>query len=202
MDHQDIEIIENKPVHQGYFRVDRYSLKHKLFDGNTSALLRREVMERGHAAAVLPYDPDRERVVLIEQFRIGAMTADYAPWQLECIAGIIEPDELIEDVIQREAMEEAGCTIEEIEPIAHYLSSPGATSETVALFCGRTDSKNLGGIHGLAEEGEDIRVHTFPFPRIVEMVSSGQITNGMTLIALQWLLLHHDKVASKWKRGG
>tara|TARA_B100001964_G_scaffold56090_1_gene63364 strand:- start:358 stop:1110 length:753 start_codon:yes stop_codon:yes gene_type:complete len=198
LNHQDIEIIDNTQVHSGYFRVDRYSLKHKLFNGKTSTLLSREVLERGHAAAVLPYDPDLDRIVLIEQFRIGAMTAHRAPWQLECIAGIIEQDESVESVIHREAMEEAGCTISDIEPIADYLSSPGATSETVALYCGRTESKNLGGLYGLAEEGEDIRVHTFSFSAMVKMLERDEITNAMTLIALQWLVLHRDRVASKW----
>lgn len=193
-----VEILERRTVFQGYFRVDRYRLRHKLFAGGMSAEITREVFERGHAAAVLPYDPIRDEVLLIEQFRPGALAAGWHPWVIEPIAGIIEPGESLTDVVQREAQEEAATVIHDLLPIYHYLTSPGGTSETCALFCGRVDAQGAGGVHGHPEENEDIRVMVVPFAETQAWLESGHLNNALLIIALQWLALNRDKVREKW----
>src|SRR3990172_851438 len=159
MAENDVEIIEKRTAYQGYFRIDSYRLRHRLHAGGWSDPLDRELFERGHVVAVLPYDPVADTVVLLEQFRVGAYVAGFPSWQTEVIAGIIESGETVEAVANREAQEEAGCEILELTPICRYLVSPGGATESVTLYCGRVDSRGLGGIHGLAHEHQDIRVH-------------------------------------------
>ena len=142
---EDVELMGREVVYDGYFRLDRYRLRHRQFAGGIGPVLTREILERGQVAAVLPVDPARDRVVLIEQFRPGAWAAGRDPWLLECVAGVIEPGETPEELARREALEEAGCVIADLLPIATFLTSPGATTETVRLFCGRVDSEGVGG---------------------------------------------------------
>jgi ADP-ribose pyrophosphatase len=194
-----VEIIERRTVFQGYFRVDFYRLRHKLFAGGMSPEITREVFERGHAAAVLPYDPIRDEVLLIEQFRPGALAAGWHPWVIEPVAGIIEPGESLTGVVQREAQEEAATVIQDLMPIYHYLTSPGGTSETCALFCGRVDAQGAGGIHGHPGENEDIRVMVVPFAETQAWLESGKLNNALLIIALQWLALNREKVRAKWR---
>lgn len=200
MTDQDVEILDRRTVWRGYFRIDAYRLRHRRFDGTWTPGIEREIFERGHAAAVLLYDPDRDVVVLTEQFRVGAMAAGWTPWLIETAAGILDPGERAEDCARREAREETGCTVTELMPIHTYLASPGGTSETVALFCGRVDSEGIGGLHGNAHEHEDIRVHVVPVAEAVRMLDSGGIKNAMTLIALHWLARHHDELRARWRR--
>jgi len=195
---RQVEIIERQAAFQGYFRIDRYRLRHQMFAGDMSGIITREIFERGHAAAVLPYDPIRDEVLLIEQFRTGAHAAGWHPWLIEPVAGIIDPGEDIDDVIHREAQEEAGVAITDVIPIHHYLTSPGGTSETCALFCGRVNAAGAGGIHGLDGENEDIRVMTVPFAEILSWLNSSKMNNALLIISLQWLVLNHGKVRAQW----
>lgn len=198
MDTRDIEILEAKLAYRGYGRIDSYRLRHRLHDGRLGPPVLREVYHRGHVAAVLPYDPERDAVVLLEQFRIGAYLAGMRAWQTEAVAGMIDRDEAPEAVARREAMEEAGLAVGELVPIARYLVSPGAITETVALFCGRVDSRGAGGVHGLPEEGEDIKVEAVPADRLPRMLEDGTVANALTIIAVQWLLLHRDEMRRRW----
>lgn len=184
--------------YQGFFRIDRYRLQHKLFGGGWTPAISREIFERGHAAAVLLYDPLRDEIVLLEQFRIGALTAKGGPWLTEIVAGMIEVGEEAEQVARREAEEEAGCVIEALLPICDYLVSPGGTSERITLFCGKVDSSRAGGIHGLASESEDIHVTTVSYHDAVSMINDGQINSASPIIALQWLQLNRDRVRTQW----
>jgi ADP-ribose pyrophosphatase len=196
---KDVEIIVKETPFQGYFRIDRYRLRHRLFAGGMGRPIRREVFERGHAVALLPYDPVLDQVVLIEQFRIGAYAAGRAPWLVEIVAGIIEAGETADDVARRETQEEAGLTIiGELEPIAEYLASPGASTETVAVFCGRVDASRADGIHGHADEGEDIRVLAMPVDDALARLAAGKIDNSPGIIALQWLALNRERLRRKW----
>ncbi|MDH3232539.1 MAG: ADP-ribose diphosphatase [Alphaproteobacteria bacterium] len=199
MKRSDVKIIEKNIAYDGHFRIDRYRLRHKLFAGGWGKELVRELFERGHAVAVLPYDPVRDEVVLVEQFRIGAYAAGCDPWLIEIIAGIIDAGETAEAVARREAVEEAGLDIGEMIKIADYLASPGGTSETVTLYCGRVDAGNAGGIHGLATEGEDIRVTTLPAVAIADLLAETRTHNATLLIALQWLMLHRDELRERWR---
>ena len=193
-----VKIREKKTVFQGYFRIDTYFLRHELHEGGWSGEIKREVFERGHATGFLGYDPGRDEVLLIEQFRIGAHVAGYPSWVIEIVAGIIEADESPEDVVRREAVEEAGLEVGELIPIADYLVSPGGTSETMTLFCGRVDLKDAGGIHGLDEEQEDIRVLVMPREEATLRLKARQIKNSMTIIALQWLEMNHAELQKRW----
>lgn len=198
MTDDDVEIVEKKPLYSGHVTLDLYRLRHKLFAGEWSGEFTRELMTRGHAVGVLPYDPARDEVVLVEQFRIGAYAADRPPWQTEIVCGVIEDGETPEDVARREAREESGCEIGDLRFIAEALSSPGLMSETVALYCGRIDSAGIGGVHGVDGENEDIRAFTLPLADVPDWLKSGRIAHAASIIALQWLLLHRDDVRQEW----
>ncbi len=183
---------------QGYFRIGEYRFRHTLFQGGVSPEIKREVFERGHAAAVLPYDPVLDRVVLIRQFRPGAQVAGRHAWLWEVVAGIIEDGETPEDLARREAQEEAGLQLQEVIPIFTWLSSPGGSSETTAGFCGRVDSRGVGGVHGLVDEGEDILVRTFSLDEARALLDRGEIASATGIVTLQWLLLNRDAVRAAW----
>ncbi len=193
-----VEIIDKSLRYKGFFEIVSYRFRHRLFAGGWSAEIQREVFERGQAVGVLPYDPAADAVVLIEQFRIGALVAGMAPWQTEIVAGIIEEGEAIEDVARRETAEEAGAAVGELIPICRYLVSPGGTSESVQLYCGRVDSRGLGGFHGLADENEDIRVEVTPVGDALAALNAGRIGNAVTIIALQWLALNRERLRGLW----
>jgi ADP-ribose pyrophosphatase len=193
-----IEIVSQRTAFQGYFRVDEYVLRHGRFDGGFTGPMKREVFERGHAAAVLPYDPELDQFVLCQQFRIGAYCAKEEPWQIECVAGIIETGETAEDVARRETEEECGCTAVDLIPIQKYLVSPGGATETVMLYLGRVSAKNAGGIFGVPTEGEHIRVFTATSEDLRRLLDEGRIGNAATLVATQWFFLNQDRVRAAW----
>lgn len=196
-----VEVDERRLVFEGFFRMEKFRLRHALFEGGMSPTLSRELFERGHAAALLPYDPVRDEVVLLEQFRIGAFGAGRNPWLLEIVAGIIEQGETPEAVVRRESVEESGCEVGALEHICDYLVSPGGTSEQISLYCGRVDSADAGGIHGLAEEAEDIRVTAVAFDEAMAMLAAGVIDSASPIIALQWLRLNRERLRRQWRSG-
>jgi ADP-ribose pyrophosphatase len=193
------ELVEHVAAFQGYFKVGRYFFRHSLHQGGQSPVISREVFERGHAAGVLPYDPVRDEVVLIRQFRAGLYVAGRHPWGWEVVAGIIDEGETPEQVVRREAVEEAGLKIGDLVPIYNLMLSPGAVSESCALFLGRIDSTSAGGVFGLESEGEDILVKVVPLTEARAMLDRGEIDNAAAVVALQWLALHRDEVRSRWR---
>ena len=195
---QNVEVVEKTTPYEGYSRIHVYRLRHKRFGGGWTEVMSRELFERGEAAVVLPYDPARDTVVLIEQFRIGAYAAGLAPWLIEPVAGIIERGETPEEVVRREAIEEAGCEITELEPIGPVLSTPGICSEVLHLYCGRVDSEGVGGIHGLEHEHEDIRAFTPPLDTALERLAKGEYIKAITVMTLQWLALNRERLRNKW----
>lgn len=195
---QDLEILDKSTVFQGFFRLEQYTLRHKLFNGGWSGTVKREVFERGHAVVVLPYNAKTDELVLIEQFRVGASTDGQSPWLLEAIAGMIEAGESAEQVARREAQEEAGLTIGELWPMLSYLSSPGGTTERIQLFLGQLTAPVQPGIFGLADEQEDIKVHLVPRSVAMQLLEQQKIDNAASVIALQWLALNLDKVKLAW----
>ncbi|UNH39368.1 ADP-ribose diphosphatase [Moellerella wisconsensis] len=194
----DVEIISIRKLFKGFFALMEYRFRHRLFAGGWSEEITREVFERGNAAVVLPYDPIRDQVVLIEQIRIPAIETSETPWLLEAVAGMIEPGEEIEHVVRREAEEEAGLTIKRCEKMLSYLSSPGRTTERMYVYAGEVDSSTANGIHGLASENEDIRVHVVTREQAYSWVEQGLIDNAATVIALQWLEINQQKLRKKW----
>ena len=187
------EIIEEEPLYKGFFGAVRFHLRHTLFKGGMSNQFGREVFMRTPAAGVLLYDEQQDKVVLIEQFRVGPMVAKDNAWMLEVVAGIAEPGEDPEEVATREAAEEAGCTVTKLIPISSYYPSPGACNEIIHLYCGFTDSTNAGGIHGLDEENEDIKVHVISSDEALNLLDQGVINNATTIISLQWLRTYRQK---------
>lgn len=194
----NVDVMEKITPFQGYFRIDRYTLRHRRHDGGWTGPMTREIFERGHAAGVLLYDPVRDEVTLLEQFRPGALAAGWHPWLIEVVAGIIDDDASPEDVAIREAQEEAGAVISDLVPIYKYLVTPGGSSETMALYCARVDSRSLGGLHGLEEECEDIRVFSVAADEAIGWLESGRILNSCAIIALQWLALNRQRLITLW----
>ena len=200
MSQKQFEVLDKQTVYQGFFRLEQYTLKHTLFNGGWSQPITRELFRRGNCVAVLLYDPDRDEVVLIEQFRVGAVHQPQRAWLIEIVAGAIEDGETAEDVAYREALEEAGCEIKELLEIQQFYTTPGGCSERITLFCGRVDSTAVGGVHGLVEEDEDIRVSAVKFADVFQMLEDGQIESGIPIIAIQWLYIHRDKLKARWQQ--
>ncbi len=194
---QDVEIISKETVFSGFFKMVKYRFKHKLFAGGWSQEVERELFVRGHAAALLPYDVVRDQVVIIEQIRIGALE-HRNPWQMEIVAGIIDTQESPEQVVRREAMEEAGIEVGQIEKITSYYPSSGGCSEQLDVFVGEVDASLASGIHGLDYEGEDIRVHVVSREQAYQWVLDGTFENGASIIALQWLQLNYERLRTQW----
>ena len=204
---EDVEILENDVPFEGYYRIETYRLRHRLFAGGWSEPMRREVLERGHAAAVVLFDPDRDELVLIEQFRIGALVAlaapcvtmERTPWLWEIVAGIIDDGEQPEEVARREALEEAGCEVRELEFACQFLVTPGVCSESITVYCGRVDASHVGGVHGLDHEHEDIRVSAVPSSEVFDWLDDGRFVNATAIVALQWFRLRYEEFRRKWR---
>jgi ADP-ribose pyrophosphatase len=181
MQREDVHVIEREACFSGFYKLDRLRLRHRQFAGEMGPELSRELFVRCDAVCVLPYDPQRDCVVLIEQFRVGALE-----------------DEQPEEVARREALEEANLALSSLWPITQYYPSPGGSDERVHLYIGRCSSEGAGGVHGLAEEGEDIRVHVWPLGDALDAVKDGRIDNAASIIALQWLALNRTEVRGLW----
>lgn len=194
MSDKRFEIIDKETLYTGFFRLEKYRLRHTLFQGGWSQVLERELFRRGNCVAVLLYDPLRDEVVLIEQFRVGAILQPERAWLVEIVAGAIEEGETAAEVACREAQEEAGCDILHLELIQSFFTTPGGASEWLSLFYGRVDSREVGGIHGLDHEDEDIRVSAVPFDQVYALLEAGKIESAIPIIAIQWLYIHRDQL--------
>lgn len=188
------EIEQQDTIYQGFFTLERYRVKHSLFEGGWSPPIIRELFRRGSCVAVLLYDPNQDKVVLIEQFRIGAVLNSESPWLLEIVAGAIEIGETAEQVAIRESVEEAGCQIQALHLINEFYTTPGGASERISLFCGKIDASGIGGIKGLKEEDEDILVSTVSFDQAYALMETGKIDSAIPIIAIQWLALNKNKI--------
>jgi ADP-ribose pyrophosphatase len=196
---EDVQLIKHEVVAKSYFQLDRYTLRHRLFNGEWSPEITRDVFERGNAAAVLLFDPDLDQIVLVEQFRPGVYAAgDQKPWTLEIVAGIVEPNEDVDELVRREAEEEANLVISDLIEIPGIYSTTGGCSEFFWLFCGRVDASKAGGIYGKDDEGEDIRVIVMDRSKMMTAIEDGRIQAGFSVIALQWLALNIDRVTRSW----
>lgn len=194
------DILGRETCYRGFFRLEKVTLRHSLFRGGASPPLIREVLERADVAAVLLYDPDHDKVVMIEQFRVGAVADPLGPWMLEIVAGLIEPGEAPEDVARREALEEAGCVVGELVPITTFYATPAKSSEKSFLYCGRVDASAAAGVHGLPDEGEDIRVFAIATDDALALLQAGRINSAWPMIALMWLATHRERLRREWSR--
>ena len=186
---RDWKVHKRDTLYQGYNRLERLSFSHSSHSGGTVGPVERELFVRGNVVGVLAVDPERDEIALVEQFRFGALERKPDPWLMEIIAGMIDTDETAEAVAIRESKEEAGLELDSVSLVMSYLSSPGSIHEQVSIFLAETDLGDVGGTHGLAEEGEDIRVHVVPVDEAFRMLDDGRICNALSIIALQWLRL-------------
>jgi len=195
---KEFKINNREVAYKGFFRLEKYQLQHTLFQGGWSEVITRELFMRGNCVAVLLYDPKRDEVVLIEQFRAGAILNPDRAWLLEIVAGAIEEGETAEEVAYRESVEEAGCEIKDLSLINEFYTTPGGASERISLFLGIVDTTSVGGVHGLDHEHEDILVTTEKFDEVFQMIEDGRIESGIPIIAIQWLYINRDKLRKKW----
>jgi ADP-ribose pyrophosphatase len=185
----EVEAGVPEPSHAGFFGLDVWQLRHRRFDGSMSPMLTREVFVVGDAVTVLPYDPVRDRVLLIEQVRMGPIgRGDPLPWQLEAIAGRIDAGETPEEAARREAVEEAGLTLGALEKVAEYYPTPGAVAEYLYSYVALCDLPDgVAGVFGAADEAEDIKGHLLSFDQLVEVMVAGEIGNAPLLLTVLWL---------------
>ena len=193
-----LEIIEKQNLLDDFLEINAYRLTHDLYAGGRSEVIRRLCLEKQDAVSVLLFDPDMDNVVMVEQFRIGAKKTD-SHWLLENPAGYIESGESLLDVATREVEEETGCAVSNLIPICKFLVSPGISDEMIVLYCGKVDSSNAGGIHGLDDEHEDIKVEVLSLEQAKKELYTGRINSTSTIISVQWLLLNIDEVKQKWR---
>jgi ADP-ribose pyrophosphatase len=197
--HPDVEFLAAETGFARHLRVEVVRFRHRLFDGGWSGEWTFDVVRRGAAVAVLLYDPERDCVVMIEQFRLGALLAGTSPWQLEPVGGMIDKGETPAATVIREIDEESGVPLREAPvPICRYLPSPSASDEYLHLFCGRVDSSVAAGVHGLAEESEHIRVVVKSLAEIETLLDAGAVESCHSLVALQWLLRHRERLRRLW----
>ncbi|RUO61724.1 NUDIX domain-containing protein [Pseudidiomarina marina] len=187
----DVKVIEKTLIREGFLSLYKLRLQHRLFEGDWSPVFDREVMDRGHAVVVLPYDPQKDALVVLEQFRVGALGTDASPWLLEFVAGMYDSnDETAEQVAHRELQEEAGLATNSLHYALTYLSTPGGCTEKISIYIALVDSDKAARHAGLATEHEDIRVHVLPYGDVVQLLEAGKINNAASVIGLQWLQLH------------
>jgi ADP-ribose pyrophosphatase len=197
--HPDVEIDGVEIAFESFLRMDVFHFRHRLFSGEWSAPRSYDVLRRGPAVAIVLYDPDRDTIVLVEQFRLPALLAGSSPWQIEAAAGLIDGQETPEAVAVRETREETGLTlIGAPVPIQRYLPSTGDSDESVYLFCGRVDSTGAAGVHGLPEEHEDIQVVVKSRAEVEALLDAGAIESSHTVIALYWLMRHRERLRQLW----
>jgi len=193
------DILERETLFQGYFRVDRYHIQHERFDGAWSQPFTRELFNYGRpVSGVLLFDPQHDKVVMVEQFRTGPVSLGDDPWITEIVMGTVDADESPEQAARREAVEEAGCEVIEMQSIASYYTSPGSTSDHIALFVGRVNAPEDGRLGGVAAEHEDIRVHVIDATKAIGLLFGNKIRDAQTLIALQWFAMHRTELRSRW----
>ena len=195
---KDVEVNSREECHDGFLRIERVKLRYRKFAGDWSVVLDRELQIKSPAVGILLFDPIRDEVILVRQFRIGLLDGHVSPWTLELVAGMVGEGEQLVDVAIREAQEESNTTPSEIVHICDYHNSPGSSNEKITLYCGRADSEHAGGIFGLAEEHEDIEVVVLSYSELLAATKSGQISNAMTIIAVQWLQLNKQELLQRW----
>lgn len=194
-----VEILARERLHEGFYALDRLVLRHRRFDGGWTRPLRRELLVQRDAVAVLPYDPDRDRVLLVEQFRVGALADPGGAWLLEAPAGLLEPGESVEACARRELLEECGVEAGRLERALVYRSSPGGTSESVTVLVAEAALEGSGGLFGAAQEDEDIRVHLMAAEEAFDLVRAGRILAPTGLVPLLWLELHRPRLRAAWR---
>ncbi len=184
------KIVSKKNLYDGFFKMNEIVLKYKKYDGTWTNSISRELFGGAQVSAVLPYDPLKKEIILIQQFRPGTISKNLDNYLIEIVAGIIDEGETPEDAAKRECFEETGCVIKKLIPIQGYFPAPGSSESFYHLFLGETETFSGTRIMGLENENEDIKVQSFKSSKVREIMQKGKILNGLTLIALQWFFLN------------
>ena len=186
----NLKVTNKKNLYDGFFKMNEISLKYKKYDGSWSNEIKRELFSGAQVSAVLPYDPIKKEIVLIQQFRPGTISRNTNNYLKEIVAGIIDPGESPEIAAKRECLEETGYKIKKLTSIQGYYPAPGSSESFYHLFLGEVDSKNGKKIMGLDTENEDILVESFNINQVKKMMQNGELLNGLSLIAIQWFFLN------------
>ena len=194
---KDVEILSDDNVYNGFFKVNKIQLRHKLFGGGWSQTITREIFMRGDAVGAVLYDPANDLIGLVEQFRIGASNSRN-PWLFEIVAGMHTPGKTAEQVVEQELQEEAGITAQQLEYICQYYSSPGGSDEKLTLFCALASLEETGGVYGLEDENEDIHMATYAAEAVFRHLYEG-VGNAATLISLQWLQANRQRLQDEYQ---
>ncbi|OYQ32897.1 hypothetical protein CHU95_19380 [Niveispirillum lacus] len=193
-----VEVVQHNVRHQGFMKFSVMTLRHERFAGGMTPVIERDICHRGYAVAIVLYDPQADMLVMVEQFRIGAFAAGVNPWMLEFVAGMVKPGEDPAEVAIREAAEEAGCMPRDVRRVYTMMPSPGGCTEVVEIFFGVVDSTGVGGIHGLEDEVEDIRVHLVPAETAIALLDGDRVPSGFTLLGLSWFARHRDRMRADY----
>lgn len=194
---EDVTLIKKETLYAGFIDMHQYTLRHRLFQGTYSEPIERVCVSREQAVGVLPYDPVNDKVLLIEQFRVGLVNS-HAPWQFEIVAGLMDSGETAEAVAKRELKEETGCVAKNLYPLYDYWTSPGGSDEHVTLYCAHIDSEHCLAYAGLASESEDIKTHLVSCGSAFDMLKTGNIKNALAIISLQWLAANKQILQQQW----
>lgn len=196
----DIEILQEERCHDGFFKLDRVKLRHRKFDGEWSGDVHREIIRRKDAVGILVYDPDLDAICLVQQFRSAVMGLVDSPWPYELVAGLIDKDgESEEDVARRELQEEAGVKAAYLEKINCYWLSIGGSNERMHLYGALASLEDIGGIHGVEGETEDILTLVVSREEARKWAFERMESNASSIIALQWLETERHRLASIWQ---
>ncbi len=200
----DLTIESQSRPYAGRFAVDVVKFRNRRFDGSMSGVRTWELFRRGRAAAVLPYDPWTDQVVLMEQFRLPALAAGLDPVMMEVPAGLCEGGETPEQTVRREIREEIALETDALLPMVDVVLTPGGSDERCTLFAGRVHAPPAGpdgiaGTAGLASEEEDIRARVLPADLAIERALGGAYANSVTVIALLWLAAKRQQVRAEWQ---
>jgi len=194
-----VEVLDKEWLSQGFLKLAKFTVIHDRFEGGKIGPITRELVVRSPAVGVLPYDPVSDKILLIEQFRLAAHLAGMPAWQREVIAGISDREESPEQLARREAIEEANCAVTDLIEMTRFLPSPGMSNEVLILYCGRMDSSQIAGVHGLASEHEDIRSTLFDANEISALLAHGHTGNGPLIIALHWMQANRERLRKLWR---
>lgn len=194
VDHQNTEVLSD-----GHFRLERLTLRSETFAGEMSQTVKREVLRSGRSVAVLLYDPAANKLMMTQQFRIGAYLNKLpSDWLIECVAGMVDEGEAPETAARREVQEETGCEVRRLELIGKYLTSPGITDELAFVYIGLAEAGPAGGVHGKASEAEDIRTLVFTPDEALAAADRGDVVNVVAQLALLWFARNGDALRDRW----
>ncbi len=197
---QDVQVINTNIIYQGFINLELVELKFKMYNGSWSSVVKREVAKKLGAVGVILFDPKADLLIFVEQFRIGTLSDKRGPWQIEVVAGIIEPYITVNDTVHKEVLEESGAKILALEKITEYWVSPGCTNEYFHLFCAAVDSRDIPEFSGLADENEDICLKKISPEMAFNEIYSGNMNNAATIICLQWMKDNYIRLKNNWMK--